>query len=356
MTHTTFYTTGRLHSMRTICMAAACGLLLLAACKSGNKSRPDVSGIAADITLHRFDRDFFGLDTNNLEAGMQALQQKEPAFTRQYLQYYTPIAQKIQEGVPAGLILKNYLHDMKPLYDFLAPRFKNMDGIEKELEQGFRYMKYYFPDFKIPAVYTTVEGLNPDNPEEIYGTEYHNDTLSISLQMYGGNDAPFYDPQFYFDYLRRRFEPGYITRNTFRAIVNSRFGAKLNETALVDQMVDAGKRIYFLSQVLPDAPPEVLLGYTKAQLADCYEHEQVIWSYFVTNNLLYGNEAIVNREYMGENPYTKELGTDSPGNIGAFTGLQIVKKYMDKNSDVSLAQLMQTDTKTIFEKAKYKPE
>jgi hypothetical protein len=356
MNHTTISTAGRLTGMKLFPVLAL-ALALLAGCKGGNKKqRPDVSGIAADITLHRYDQDFFNLDSLNPEAGLKALQQKEPVFTQQYLEAYTPLAQEMRKGVPVKDLLKQYLSDIRPLYQYLQERYSNMSGIEKELEQGFRYMKHYFTDFRIPAVYTTVEGLNPTDPEEMYGITYFNDTLSISLQMFGGVDAPFYDPNFYYDYLRRRFEPAYIVRNGFRAIINSRFPAKINETSLVDQMVDAGKRQYLLEQVLPDTKPEVRLGYTEKQLKDCFNNEKLIWSHFINNNLLFGNEAIVNREYVGENPYTKELGTDSPGNIGAFVGLQIVKKYMDKNDGVSLSQLMQTDAKTIFDNANYKPE
>ncbi len=50
-----------------------------------------------------------------------------------------------------------------------------------------------------------------------------------------------------------------------------------------------------------------------------------------------------------------ELGEASPGNIGSFAGWQIVKRYMNKNQDSTLLQLMHTDAEIIFQQAKYRP-
>ena len=58
---------------------------------------------------------------------------------------------------------------------------------------------------------------------------------------------------------------------------------------------------------------------------------------------------------MNEGPKTPALGNESPGFIGQFVGWQIVKKWMDKNEDISLDVLMKTNAKKIFNEAKYKP-
>jgi uncharacterized protein YjaZ len=49
------------------------------------------------------------------------------------------------------------------------------------------------------------------------------------------------------------------------------------------------------------------------------------------------------------------MGTESPGNIGVYVGYQIVKKYMEKNTNISPTQLMALDAKKIYNEAKYKP-
>jgi uncharacterized protein YjaZ len=56
-----------------------------------------------------------------------------------------------------------------------------------------------------------------------------------------------------------------------------------------------------------------------------------------------------------DGPKTEELGDASPGFIGLFVGRQIVRKYMDKHSDLSLGEMMKMDSRKIFEESKYKP-
>jgi hypothetical protein len=323
-------------------------------CKNNGDRTPDISHIKAEVVINRFDRDFFSMDTVKLAAAINNLHRQHPVFAKNYFEYYTPLTRLLAGGLAPDAVVRKYLYDIKPLYDSVAPRFKNIGWLEKELSLAFRYAKYYFPFFKIPAVYTTVEALNPDDPEEIFGTIYYRDTLSISLQMYAGGNFSGYDPERYFDYLRRRFEPEYITRNAMRTIINTHFPEKPS-LSLVNQMMEAGRRLYVLDKLLPDVPAEIKLGYTKAQYKDCIANEKLIWSHFINNHLLYSEEPSMNREYIGESPFTKELGTDSPGNIGAFTGWQIVKKYMKKHSELPLDELLNADLAEIFSEAVYKP-
>jgi len=110
-----------------------------------------------------------------------------------------------------------------------------------------------------------------------------------------------------------------------------------------------------LSKLLPYNDEYQLIGYTKQQLKDCYENEAVIWDLFVKNSLLQITDLGITKSYIDEGPKTQELGENSPGNIGSFCGWQIVKKYMQKNSNISLPKLMSTDPETIFQEAKYKP-
>ena len=121
-------------------------------------------------------------------------------------------------------------------------------------------------------------------------------------------------------------------------------------------MVEKGKRMYLLDKLMPETEDTLKTGYTKKQLEGCYENEGLIWNFFLTNNLLNNNEPGVVKNYIGESPNTPEFGEGAPGNIGMFVGWQIVKKYMDKNSSVTLQTLMQTDARKIYEESKYRPK
>jgi uncharacterized protein YjaZ len=120
-------------------------------------------------------------------------------------------------------------------------------------------------------------------------------------------------------------------------------------------MIEKGKRLYLLQKLLPDIDENMLIGYTTDQLIDCNKHEAVIWDLFVKTNLLQITDKSIIKNYVEEGPKTQELGDGAPGNIGSYTGWQIVKKYIQKNSSLSPEQLMAVDAETIFQEVKYKP-
>ena len=90
-------------------------------------------------------------------------------------------------------------------------------------------------------------------------------------------------------------------------------------------------------------------------MKDCYKNEAVIWDFFLNNDLLNTTDPTIVQNYIGESPKTPELGENAPGNIGTFSGLQIVKKFMEKFPETSLTELMKMDAREIYNKSKYKP-
>jgi hypothetical protein len=325
---------------------------LFFSCKNG-KNAPDVSAIKVDATIQRFDQDFF--DTKMPITERLASLQKKYGNLLDYFLAKTSISNGLELGVKTDLILNEFFKIHQSLYDSSQLQFKKLDWLEKDFTKAFQYYKHYFPNFKEPKLFTFVDGFYADNPQSYYGVELGNDTLVISLQMFLGKDFSAYDPGVYYDYLRERFSKEYILKNALTVLMNKQFKQPDADLPLVEQMIDAGKRIYLLDKLMPNEKDAIKIGYTKAQLKDCIKNEQVIWSYFVQNNLLFNTEPTITKEYIGENPFTKELGTDSPGNIGAFVGWQIVKKYVEKNKNLTPAQLMQVENKIIYNEAKYKP-
>ena len=67
---------------------------------------------------------------------------------------------------------------------------------------------------------------------------------------------------------------------------------------------------------------------------------------------MYETEPNLIGAYINDGPGTPELGQNAPGNIGQFTGWQIVKKWMNKNGKKTLDELMKTNAKQIFDEAK----
>lgn len=332
-------------------------IVLFTSCSDGGKNKPDVSGISIDVKVHRFDQDFFSLDTTRVVEGLEALQKKHPGFLPIYFEYLSPINFIMyREGKPYNVAVMEYFRNIKPLYDSVNKKYPSFDKFEKDLEHQLRYVKHYFPDFKTPAVYTTVESLNPENKEEIYGALYFRDTLVISLQMFMGKDFQAYDPTLYYDYLRRRLEPEYIVPNSLRAIAVGIYPDP-EHARLIELMVEKGKQWWLLDKFMPDAHDSLKTGYTGKQIEWCKENEGNIWNAILQSTPdIYTQDMERIQNYIGEAPRTMDMPEESPGNIGQWVGWQIVKKFEEKNPSMTIQEILKTPPDKIFQESKYKPK
>jgi hypothetical protein len=324
---------------------------------ANRKNIPDVSNINVQLIVKRFDKDLFSIDTNNVSRALTQLQKSYPSFLNDYL-YNILAIPPLQDSVVRKV--KMFIHDYKPIYDSSLIIFASLDKIQEEIKKGFQFVKYYFPDYKLPPTIITFIG-----PVEGYANVLTSSGLAVGLQLYLGKDFPVYHSEYiseiYPDYQSRRFEPQYIPVSCVKNIIDDIYPQDAPDLPLVYQMIEAGKRLYVLDKLLPETADSLKTGYTQKQLVGCYQNEVFIWNYFLQNNLLYATDPSLTRDYMNDGPKTEVLGEASPGFIGQFVGWQIVKKFMslDKNKNLEhskvLEQLLHTSAKQIFEEAKYKP-
>jgi hypothetical protein len=267
-----------------------------------------------------------------------------------------------QEGRTYEEAVLIFYRTIKPLYEAVAKKYNNLNGVQSGLEKSFRYIKYYYPSFKIPAVVASVESFNPDDPNEVYGTLFYHDTLIISLQMFMGNNFEQYDRTLYPDYLIRRFNEEFIVPNSIRAIVNSIYPDTSESAPLIGQMIERGKQWFLLDKFLPDTPDSLKTGYTKSQTEFIKENEGNIWGEFLKSTPdPYTVEQERLKNYLGEAPFTQDMphdleGHGTPGNIGQWIGWRIVQKFAEKNPKMSVQEILGTPARTIFQEAKYKPK
>ncbi|MCW3109813.1 MAG: hypothetical protein JWQ09_4319 [Segetibacter sp.] len=318
------------------------------------KKIPDVSAIKVDLQVQRFERDFFVIDTNHIDQSLQQLHNKYPGFLRDFIFNILALPPQPDSSKAVEQQILSFVRSYKPLKDSADKVFKNSEDISGQVKKGLQFVKYYFPAYKLPDKLITFIG-----PINSYGNVLTADALAVGLQLYMGKNYSLYQSEagqeLYPAYISRRFQKEYIPVNCIKTIVDDIFPDNSAGRPLIEQMVQAGKRLYLLDQLMPETADTLKTGYTKNQLEGCYKNEEVIWSYFVQNDLLYVSDPSVIKDYMNDAPKTQAFGEESPGFIGQFVGWQIVKKWMSKNEKVSLQQLIETNPKTIFEQAKYKP-
>ncbi len=332
--------------------------LIICSCKSNNKV-PDVSNISVEIKLERFDRDFFTIDTINIFAGLNKLNQKYPIVTPIFLQYILGLDSAAT--IPG---IKNFISLSGNLYDTINTVFKTTDDLEKEFKKAFQFVRFYFPKYPIPkiaAIAGPVDALaqseNGPTPDFL-----RPGLLGISLQFYLGKNFSVYNDPFFIEsvaptYRSRRFSKEYIIADAMQLVVADLFPDQSSGKPLIEQMVEKGKQWYLLDKFLPTTPDSIKTGFTQQQLDWCKNNEGLIWTSIVKNENLQSLNPAVLQVYIGESPFTQGFPPDySPGNIGQWIGWQFIKKFIEKNPDLTPEEIMRTDVATIITEAKYKPK
>lgn len=345
--------------MKKVCIFLF-SVLLFTACNN-KKNVPDVSNIKIDLAVQRFDEDFFAIDTIAIEKAISNLQVKYPVFLPLFLQNIVGVNN--EEGI------KTYYRLYKSVFDSTQKLYNNFESVEKQIEQAFRYVKYYFPSYKLPALVLPVVGPmnsmqdlarmpNGDYTPNFMGPDF----IGISLQFYLGQNFSLYQNEYFINnvaplYRSRRFAKEYIISDVMKLVTEDIFPDQSKGKPFVEQMIEKGKQWWLLDKFLPEIPDSVKTGYTKQQLEWCNENEGLIWSYIIKNEDLYSVNPVTMQTYIGEAPFTQGFSQElSPGNIGQWIGWQIVKKFADNNPVLKPEEIMQSTAKKILDEAKYKPK
>lgn len=346
-------------SMKKICLPLLV-CFFLTAC--GNKNTaPDVSGVKVDVKVDRFDEAFFSIDTLQMEQGLNKIQQQFPVFLPVYLQNII--------GITDPGELKMFYQFYRPVFDSAQKLYKNFNPVKDELEKSFKYVKYYFPEYKTPTHIIPVIGRLDSRQDlaRMANGEYTPnfigpDLAGISLQFYLGSNFSGYQTENFVNnvaplYRSRRFSREYITPEVMKLIADDIFPDKSNGRPMIEQMIEKGKRWWLLDKFMPHAADSVRTGYSKKQLDWCNSNEGMIWTFITKNEDLYAIDPATLQTYIGEAPFTQGFDQEfSPGNIGPWIGRQIVRKFESANSKLTVQQVMETPAKKILEEAKYKPK
>lgn len=327
--------------------------VVLSSCKHGKKV--DVSNIPVDVKIERFDHDLDDMHKKPMTEQALFMQRKYGPFYQDFMERILRMGSIKDTAYFANLRIvlanKDY-HALKAEVDEVYP---NMDQQNEALTDAFRRIKYYFPKKQMPKVYSYISGFDT---QISIGDNY----VGVGLDMFLGADSKFYfaliekDPL----YISRRFTPAYLAPRVVESMAREdMFPEPDKDKTLLDKMVYAGKVLYFLDQVLPDAADTTKIGYTTPQLKWCETFKGNIWGYFLEENLLYESDMQKIQKYLGEAPFTPGLGerNESAPRLGVWTGWQIVRQYMDNNPTVTLPQLMaDDDAQKILNGSKYRPK
>jgi uncharacterized protein YjaZ len=121
-------------------------------------------------------------------------------------------------------------------------------------------------------------------------------------------------------------------------------------------MIYEGMLMYFTSQVLPNHPDSLIFGFTPNHMKFLKSNEKYMWTYLIEHKQLFSTESFAIQRFIGDAPFTQGFPNESPGRAVVWIGYRIVKEYMNRNKEVTLAMLMnERDYQKILNRSKYTP-
>lgn len=339
--------------------------ILANSCGNGDNA-PDVSDIKLDLVTKRFDKDIAAIDTTNIIGSLAKLQPQYPGFLPFFLDTlmgfnignaYAPehagTANNQIPGIEKGLKIFLTYKDYRGVLDTVAKHYPDTKEIDEQLTKGFKYWKYYDPEQKTPQVIYMVSWLNNWGAFTL-----GNDILAIGLDMFLGKDYPFYKSVGIPDYMAQMQRKEYIPVAAMRALYQDKMPFNPDGKTLLHMMIQRGKEMYFLSKILPFMDETTRLGFTAEQLAWCNANQELVYNFFVKEELLYNNEWNKVLRYVNDAPSATGMPAESPGNIGTWMGYEIVKAYAAQHPKLTLTELIYSDIDDakFLQESKYKPK
>ncbi|WP_421920537.1 gliding motility lipoprotein GldB [Marinifilum sp.] len=330
-----------IHRISTIIIC----VIVFFSCNS--RKSPDVSHISVDLSIKRFDKDLFLLkETQSFSQFKQKYSDFLPLFSYKVVGLGNPDDPNYME------YLNQFLNDstMNKLANKVAEVFPNLSDEEEELKLSFKYLKYYFPERKVPDVYAQISGFNQS-------VVVAQDLIGISLDKYLGKDCEFYSLLATPIYARKNMIPERVSQDVILAYGLTEFPFTPKTDDLISNMIYQGKIRYFLMQLMPKKSEADAMKYTNEQDEWCRDNEELIWGYIIEQKHLFSTQYRTIIKYINDGPFTPGMPQESPSRTGIWIGLQIVKEFMDKNEKYTLNDLMkENDYQMILRSSLYQPE
>jgi gliding motility-associated lipoprotein GldB len=306
--------------------------LLFWSCDQKSKVEKAIEETAVDSKVERFDKLFFETPPKDLAK-----------LKKQFPYFFSP---KVNDTVWLNKMQEPIWREV---YTEVQKKYASTEKVQNEVEDLVKHIKYYFPKTKNPKIITLISDMDPSNK-----AIYADSLVIISLELYLGKEHRFYQ---FPKYLKQNFEERQMMPDLVNSFSTRKIAPSMDKN-LLSQMVYFGKQLYLKDVLLPEYNDAEKMGYTPEQIIWCQENESYIWRYFIEREMLYSDEQKLTSRFIDPAPFSKfylEIDNESPGQVGAWIGWQIVRSYME-NNEVNVMELMKTNAKEIFEKSKYKPK
>lgn len=244
----------------------------------------------------------------------------------------------------------------KPLQQFVDSLNQVFDKFnwEKEFHQSVNIYKKHIKNDILPNIFVWNSAFEMNEGVWNYGND-----IVVATDQYLGASHPYYNhlPM----YIRKEKNSKYLVSDILNAWMESRLITKAtnDKKNLLDDMIFEGKKLFMTELMLNGKISDAFLMKTdEAKMSWTKENEKDIWNFFISNNLLFSTDNDAKMRFMRQAPFSKfylSFDQKSPGRIGEWVGLQIVRTYM-KNTNSTVEDMMALhDAQKFLNDSKYKP-
>lgn len=323
-------------------------VVFMGGCTKKNRFAIDDNVEHIGVEIQRFDKDLISIDTADVKQGVDRLYALYPEFFPLYIENILELDARDTTDVVS--MIRQFVTDTSyfSVNKRVLERFDNVKDIESHISTAYTYMRHYFREIPTPDVYFFVSGYN-------LSIMIDDKVSAMGTDLYLGPDYDYYYELTY-EYVARNMNRDNLAPDMISAMLFRHFPMDTDNDRLIDHMLHRGKVMYLLSVFMPKVKEEYLMGYTKEQVEWCHRYEKEIWGSIIDKKHLFSTDGFLIRKYMNEAPFTSPVSQDSPGRLGTWVGMRIVESYMDRNTDVSLRDLMETsDYEKILRDSGYRP-
>lgn len=339
----------RIFKSRNVSLAALFVLLLSGCNKLGwgsdcRSEAGEISGLPNEtIDWVRLEDQFFQADTT-FEAIYQVTK-ANALFTDKYAKFNKFPSDTFAAEELLALRKSPYVDTM---YKDTKALFGSEEDVKTQFSEAFKRVKFYFPEFKSPKIYSLVSGFGFDV------VPVDTSVIIIGLEYFLGEKGKYRHPEMP-NYMWRRLSRESIVRLAMLG-VSYRFNkSDILDVTMLNEMITYGKSYYFMEKMLPCTADRDLFGFTEEEAEWVSKNITNVYGYLVERQLLFNTNHMEKRRYVGERPNIFEINEKCPGRIGQYLGWKIVAAYAEKNN-LTLAEVMaEKDAQKIFNSAKYKP-
>jgi gliding motility-associated lipoprotein GldB len=318
---------------------------------SRNPLKVDISEIKEEVTIVRFEKELFALPMQDTLSELKQLRNEYPEFFDLFTWKVIGVGGIEEEHFPeimGDFFTDTLIVNVKSLTD---EKFADFDETEEHLITAFKYYRYHFPDKDLPTIFTMISGFN----QSVVTAE---NIIGIGLDKYLGEDCRYYRQLRNVPlYKIKNMHPQKLVSDVVYAWGLTEFNDQGKATSVLDNIVHQGKLMYFADALLPEMHDSLKIGYTAGQLQWCRNNEPQMWNFLVEQEMLYSTKRMDILRFINDGPYTTGFPTESPARTGTWIGWQIVRQYMKKHEEVTMAELMKnTNYQQILNDSGYYPE